>query len=123
MNKHAEKQHFLYELNRLHRECMVKGQYLTNVISGDVAATFDVIDICADAFLRLTQISDIFIKIASDVNREYNEGELEYIREMKLQVIRYESTARKHWNEIRQWDIRKKFPEFQKPEADRVASF
>ena len=105
---------FVYELNRLHQECMVKAQHLANVTSGNVTVTFKVIDVCAEVFNQLMQLSDLFTRIANDVNQACHKDELERIEEMRVKITQYQSEGSKHWNRIRNWDIRNKYPEFRK---------
>lgn len=109
MDKTTEKVLLIYELNRLHQECMVKAQHLANVRSGEVPVTFDVIDICDQAFRQLTLLAPIFMKIASEVNyRDYCD-ELARIEVLKERVARYQSEAYAHWTAIRSWDSRNNF--------------
>lgn len=115
MNRNTQRAFFIYELNRLHQECMVKARHLENVTSGDVAITFNLIDKCAETFIQLKQLCDIFMRIASD-NRSFDD-DLERIEAMKIRVRQYESAAYEHWNEIRNWDTRNKYPEFRRKKA------
>lgn len=94
---------------------MVKAQHLVNVTSGDVVITFDLIDKCAATFIQLIQLCDIFMRITSDASSF--DDELERIEAMKIKVRQYESVAYEHWNEIRNWDTRNKYPEFRRKSA------
>lgn len=105
---------FVYELNRLHQECMVKARHLANVTSGNVTVTFKVIDQCAETFSQLMQLADLFTRIANDVNQACHRDELERIEEMRAKITLYQTEGSKHWNRIRNWDIRNKYPEFQR---------
>lgn len=105
---------FVYELNRLHQECMVKARHLANVTSGNVTVTFKVIDQSAETFSQLMQLADLFTRIANDVNQACHRDELERIEEMRAKITLYQTEGSKHWNRIRNWDIRNKYPEFQR---------